>query len=167
MKTIFRIMALSIFIFPITKLFAVSVESLLCDRFRDSAGKVVVSGTLEILGADSCDGDWQLIKAKLSDSKLTLKFIAVKGEKGLLKWTDGKGRIAEIDIHKAKAPIDAQGEIEICSQGATMAVSEDSYSIKELQQDARLLPGYYAVRVIFHSGDGLGDSSDWIVIRIK
>jgi hypothetical protein len=167
MKTIFRIMALSILIFPTTKEFAVGGESPPGDRFWDSAGMVVVSGRLEFLYADSCEGEWQLTKAKLPDSKVALKFTPMKGEKGLLKWSDQKGRIAEIDIHKAKAPIDAQGEIEICSQGATMAVSEDSYSIKELQQDARLLPGYYAVRVIFHSGDGLGDSSDWIVIRIR
>lgn len=90
-----------------------------------------------------------------------------KGNQPFLKWTGQKGKLAELDIHKAKAPANAEGEIEICSEGSTTVISEDSYSLKELRQDQGLRPGYYAVRVLFQMDNRTNETSDWIVIRIK
>ncbi len=128
---------------------------------------ILASNSIRSSVADSCAGDWQIIKASSPDSGIALKFVNPKGGQPFLKWKGKEGRLAELDLHRAKGPVNSNDEIEICSQGSTMVISEDSYTIKELRQDQRLEPGYYAVRVLFHLDSRRTESSDWIIIRIK
>jgi len=167
MKAIFRILALSAFVFSITENFSVGETECFGKTALNSPDGSVVTNPVQTLRADTCEGQWQLMKAKLPDSKVTMKFTTTKEGQAILKWSGRKERLANVEIHKAKGPVNADGEIEMCTVGASMVISDDSYSIKELKQDERLSSGYYAVRVIFHSGNGPNESSDWIVVRIK
>lgn len=121
--------------------------------------------------ADSCD-NWKSIAAKIDNSKVTLKLSTTNDGKKFLKWTNPDGKMAKLDIYKAKAPINTQGNIEICSEGKSLMNFEASYSIVELKKDGNLFSGYYAIRVILgYSNDRYagtsGESSNWITIQIK
>jgi hypothetical protein len=73
-----------------------------------------------------------------------------------------------LNISKAKAPINAEGKIEICTKSQSLMNFKDSYSITELKKDGNLIPGLYAIRVIigYYAGHE-GESSNWITIQIK
>jgi hypothetical protein len=116
---------------------------------------------------DSCEGKWELVKARIADSKVKLKLTTTKEGQAILKWSGKDGMLATLNIHMARGPISALGEVEMCERGATMSIYDDSYSIKELRIDGKLGPGYYAVRVVYHPSGGPAEISDWIVIRIK
>jgi hypothetical protein len=120
--------------------------------------------------AVTCSGEWQSIKAKVPSSKVALGLSTTKEGQKLLQWSAHKLDLVTKLICKAKGPINAKGEIEICNVAVRVCTFTDSNSIslRELRETGKLLPGYYAMRVIIGGNDYVdGDTSDWITIQIE
>jgi hypothetical protein len=133
----------------------------------DSGHAVLISSP----NADSCQ-EWQSISVKVSDSKVNLSPATTQDGQIILRWTNPDGKNVKLDIYKAKGLVNIQGQIEVCSFGKALMFFKDSITLSKLKNDVKLLPGYYAMRVIVgYSNDRYvgtrGESSDWISIQIK
>jgi hypothetical protein len=123
---------------------------------------------------DTCKGTWQVLQAKVPGSKLTLSLVSTQAGNQQLQWTAHKSDLVQKYIYMAKGPVNAKGEIEICSNGRKISTFTDSNSIllSELVKGSKLTPRYYAIRIVIGAQDdpnvrNPGVSSDWITVLIK
>lgn len=133
-------------------------------------GLLIVGCSSLVWAGDTCGG-WQTTAAKISGSKVSLQLSSVKDGSGdkLLQWPNPNKTKVVIAVFKAKGPVDAHGEIGLCTNGATLNYfgGRDSISIGDVQKNLRLESGYYAIRVVVSVLEAKDDStSDWIVTQI-
>jgi hypothetical protein len=139
---------------------------------RSILALVFVAATAQqtLLAEDTCSDGWETKAAKIPGAKavLSLSTAGTNGEK-TLRWPNPNNTMAALGVFKAKAPIDAQGNIAVCATGPTLNFARGSILLRELQRSLKLDPGYYALRVEVrgveanHSDDA---KSNWIVVQI-
>jgi hypothetical protein len=114
------------------------------------------------------DDRWLAIAAEVPGSNVTLELSTTNEGLGLLKWSDRKGQVVGLLIHRALGPISDKGLILVSDSGQAMYFFKESISLQDLQRDNGLQPGYYAIRVTIGSySDHQGDSSNWITVKIE
>ncbi len=130
-----------------------------------------VSIPQEVEFTDSCR-EWQLIAAKDDNANIVLKLSTNNDGQKYLEWTNPSKKATKFEIHKAKAPINSEGQIEVCKIGLHLYFfypDKDSYSLIDLFENPKLDTGYYAVRLELGDFSGLTqtpcDYSNWIIIQ--
>ena len=121
------------------------------------------AGELVIVGAIPGSG-WQSTEVKNPHSGSVLRLLSTKEGQSRLKWQLGPfEQAASLELHKAKAPADLQGNISMENSGTLVVFTQSpSVSLDELKAHLALLPGYYAVRLRSNRFP-----SDWMTIRIR
>ena len=127
----------------------------------------------KVQASDSCIG-WQTIDAKDKDVKVTLQALTSKDGRKMLKWTNPSKKDIKFDIYRAKALTNSQGKINICTTGHSVYtfINEDTYAVQKFNDKGKMLPGYYAIRIVLgpYSGNPSSQSHDysnWVTVQIK
>jgi hypothetical protein len=120
---------------------------------------------------DSCP-EWQLITAKDANANIVLMLSTNNDGQKYLVWSNPSKKDTRFEIHKAKGPINSEGQIEVCIIGLHVFFfypDKDSYSLLDLFKNPKLDTGYYAVRLELGDFSGFTqtpfDYSNWIVIQ--
>ena len=117
--------------------------------------------------AATCSGGWEPITARVPGAKVALT-VSTRDRQEWLEWPNPTGDDVDLQIGKAKAPVNAQGEIATCAtRQVFLSRGSTSESVRNLL--VNLQPGYYAVRVTVGSprADDPANTSEWITVQLK
>jgi hypothetical protein len=72
-----------------------------------------------------------------------------------------------MEIHGAKGPVNAKGEITLSNKGWMLVISSASMTLSELKKGKDTQPGYYAVRIVQNLGPTIKLTSNWVIVKIE
>lgn len=82
--------------------------------------------------------------------------------------------IIKINLSSFENQLKSQEKTDICRTGHSVYVfiNEDTYAVQKLNDDGKVLPGYYAIRIVLGPWPGNPSSqsldySNWVIVQIK